>query len=153
MIDSAGLEQPVGEVAGGAQPGDLKLDRAGPGVEGSLPLAVSPVGSLVESPAPCGAAQGVGLGRHELLGEGLHHLADQVVAALVVEVLVAARPGGSSLRGTTALLSGCLLPGFPEVAAVVVAEWGTLTSRPGRAYLSYTTPKDSNRGSRRSQGR
>ena len=88
---TTGLEQPVGKVAAAAQLGDVELDGAGPGVEHARPVAVAPVGALVGALAPGGAAQGVGLGRHELLGEGLQHLADHVVAALVVEVLAQPR--------------------------------------------------------------
>jgi len=86
-----GLEQPIREVAAGAQLGDVEVDGAGPGVEGPGPVAVAPVGSILAALAPARAAQGVGLGGHELFGEGLHHLSDQVVAALVVEVF--AQPG------------------------------------------------------------
>ena len=88
---TAGLEQPVGEVAARPQLRDVELDGAGPRVEGSGPVAVAAVGALLRTLAVRRPAQGVGLGRHELLGEGLDHLADEVVAALFVEVL--AQPG------------------------------------------------------------
>src|SRR5919202_1079108 len=109
-----------------------------PGVEHPRPVAVAPVGALVGAFAPGGAAQRVGLGRHDLLDEGLDHLADDVVAALVVEVLAQPRQRVHLVGDYHRSSFQDRLAGLPEVAAVVVASGGC--SPPGRRapYPSYT---------------
>jgi hypothetical protein len=69
-------------------------------------------------------AQGVGLSRHQLAGERLDHVSDQIVAALVVEVL-ANQTNGFILVGTaTASPLSVSFAGLPEIDAVVVATAG-----------------------------
>jgi hypothetical protein len=146
----AGLEQPLGEVAARAQLGDGELDGAGPGVEGPGPVAVAPVGALLAALAVGRVAQGVG--RHQLLGEDLDHLADQVAAALVVEVL--AQPGqGVHLVGDHRTpLRFVFARDFLRLL-----RWSSRVGDPrlpgGEGYPSYTTPMGSNtRGQQRGSG-
>jgi hypothetical protein len=75
---TATLQQPVGIVGAGAQLGHRQRDRAGAAVEGALAVAVAAVGALRGTFAVGGAAEGVGLGAHQGLGEALDHLAQQV---------------------------------------------------------------------------
>ena len=74
----AALEQPVGEVGALAQLGDRDLHRAGAGVEVPGPVAVAGVGPLRAALAVGGAADRVGLGRHQRLHERGQHRSEQV---------------------------------------------------------------------------
>jgi hypothetical protein len=93
----AGLDEPVGEVAAGSQLGDGQADRAGPGVEVPVPVAVAHVDPFRADPAVAGAAQGVRLGRHQRVRERLDHPSQQVAAAVGLEVLADRISSGPSM--------------------------------------------------------
>ncbi|SNR99771.1 hypothetical protein SAMN06272737_1612 [Blastococcus mobilis] len=79
---AAALEQPVGEVRPGAQLGDRHLQRAGAGVELPGPVAVAAVRAGLAALAIAGAADCIGLGRHERVDERGEHLPQQIGAGL-----------------------------------------------------------------------
>jgi hypothetical protein len=140
----AGLEEPVGEVAARSQLRDLDLDAAGPGVEVPVPVAVAHVYPLRADFAVAGAAERVGLGRHQRVGEHLDHPGQQVTAAVGLEVL-AHQPSSVHLVGDChRIISLEFLGRFSKVDAVVVASGGPLspsgqaprTPRPGTQTMS-----------------
>ena len=121
----AGLEQPVGEVAARPQAGHSQVDAAGPGVETTQAVAVAGVHPLGAALAPGRSAGVVGIGRHQLLGEGLDHLSDDVVATLAVDVFAQPRQRVQGVRDhRVPPQSVCLVACRSEVDAVVVASGG-----------------------------
>jgi hypothetical protein len=78
----AALEQPLREVAAGAQLRNRQIDRTDASVEIPVPVAVSAVDPLFGAFAIAGAAHGVGLGAHQRLDERGHQLAQHVRARL-----------------------------------------------------------------------
>lgn len=74
------LQQPVREVTALPQLGDRQLDTARPGIPIPVPVAVTRVDPLVAALAVPGPAQRISLGRHQHVGEGLHHRPQQIRA-------------------------------------------------------------------------
>jgi hypothetical protein len=77
----AGLQEPRGEVGAFTQLRDGQRDCAGAGIQGAFPVAVASVGPLGGTLAVVNAAERVCIGSHQLLGEDLHHLPQQVASA------------------------------------------------------------------------
>jgi collagen type II alpha len=71
---AAAFQQPVGEVAAGAELGDRHVQGAGAGIELPRPIPVADVGPLGGAGAVLGAADRVGLGGHQRVDEGGEHL-------------------------------------------------------------------------------
>jgi hypothetical protein len=70
--------QPIREIAAGAQLGDPDVQRADPGVEIPVPVAVARVHPLRADLAVAGTADRVGLRSHQRGDERRHHLSQQV---------------------------------------------------------------------------
>jgi hypothetical protein len=68
---AAVLQHPVREVRPGPQLRDGQVDGAGPGVPLAVAIAVTRVGPFAGALAVTGAAQGIGLGRHQRVRERL----------------------------------------------------------------------------------
>jgi hypothetical protein len=79
----AGLQQPVREVAALPELGDRQLDRADPGVQPPLAVAVAPVDPVRCTLAKRSAAGRVGLSTHERLDERRHQLPQQIRVGLL----------------------------------------------------------------------
>jgi hypothetical protein len=77
------LEQPVREVAAPADPGDLELDRARPGVPVPAPVAVAVPGPLSRPLVGIGAELGCHLELHQGFRHRLHGLAQEVRVPVV----------------------------------------------------------------------
>jgi hypothetical protein len=98
----ASLEQPLREVRPLAELGDLQVQGAGPGVEVTGPVAVAPVGSIRAGLPVGGAADRVGLSRHQGVDERGQQLAQQIRARLgqlFLEQTSGVDTGGDGHRG------------------------------------------------------
>jgi hypothetical protein len=127
----AGLEEPFEEGGAFTQLRDGQRDRAGAGVPRPFPVAVASVGPLGWTLPVVSAAERVGIGAHQLLGEDLHHLPQQVDVGsfeLLAEVLQ-----GVNLFLTTVLLL------FEFTQFSLRTRW---SSRPRPSGRSYTTSAD-----------
>jgi hypothetical protein len=135
--------QEAGEVAAMAQLGNAQLDGAGAGAPVSVAVAVTLVGALGAAFAWCGAAQRLGLQRHQAFGGKADHLAqERRVGALLEQrakgdlvighrrgprVRVAVRT--STLPGTAAVTTAVdKSPAYARLAAVATA--GDLPTAP-----------------------
>ena len=78
----AALEEPFGEVRAGPEFGDGHIDRAGAGVQGSVPVAVALCGTALGGLAVLGAADRVRVGGEQCVDHGLQQVAQQVWGGL-----------------------------------------------------------------------
>jgi hypothetical protein len=74
----APLEQPLGEVRPGAQLGDRDVDRADPGVQVAVPVAVALRGPVRAALAPLGTDHRVGVGGQQRVDHRLQQVAHEV---------------------------------------------------------------------------
>jgi hypothetical protein len=117
----ARFEQPARVVAAFPQLGHGQVHGAGPGVEVPVAVAVAGVHSVGTALAVTGATDGIGLGRHEPLGEALHHLTQQV-GVVLLELLAQPAERVQAVKSHRISPLGCWY--FVEVDAVVVASGG-----------------------------
>jgi site-specific DNA recombinase len=87
-------------------------------------LTVAGVHPLGTPLAIAGAAHGVGLGRHQPLGEAAHHVTDKV-GLVMLEVLAQPVERVQAVKGHRISPLGSSLSDFLEVGAVVVASGGS----------------------------
>jgi hypothetical protein len=126
---SAGIEEPVREVAGPPQLRDRQLDRADPRVEGPLAVAVAVVEPLRRLLTPARSSQGVDLGGHQPLGELGHHLPEQIVL-VAVELLAQPRQRVHRVADHRVLPLVALSQELQEADAVVIASGGPSPATP-----------------------
>jgi hypothetical protein len=91
----AWLQQPLREVGAFPELGDAQRDRAGSRVPGTLAIAVSPIHPLSRALTVVRATKRIDVGSHQLPGEDLHHLPQQVDVGsfkLLAEVLQGINP-------------------------------------------------------------
>jgi hypothetical protein len=106
---AAASQEPVRKERALPQLGHRHVQRADPGVQVAVPVAVAPVGPVRVSGAVLGAAHAVGLCRQQRVDERLEHLAHQIGAGLrqlLVQELLGVDTGCSGHRGVL-LRVGC----------------------------------------------
>src|SRR5712692_4241048 len=141
---AAGLEKGR-EVAAAAQLRDAQLDGAGAGLPVSLAVAVAlvaPIGAALTGP---GAAQALGLQRHQALGRKADHLAQECY----IRALLQQRAKGDLVfghRGDPRVRVACRNTTLPKIATVAAARPAGATAKrlasAGRSTASYTTIRD-----------